>query len=231
MRYDTVLVAIDLSLESEVMLSVARDLVDGEPEKVHVTYVMEPETPSLPIAPYLQGLTDDQSTMIVEAKRRLTEIAERAGIPEDNQRVLIGSPAEAISNEASKLSANLVVIGKHTRTLWGVLYGATGPQVTETVDCDVLTVNIGDKELVGAVEQATNDLIEAMIKTPTKYFKHPDQVGRYPGLDTSRRIKILKSWKHEIVALMKATEENLGKANGYELADINDALEKERINS
>jgi len=235
MRYEKILVAIDLTLESEKILNVAKDISDNKLDKIYVAYVIEPATPSLPIAPYLQGLSDDQSIMIVEARLRLNEIADQAGIPRDNQLILMGSPAEAISTQAAERSVDLVVIGKHARTPWAALFGTTETSVSKTVECDVLTVSISDEELSEAKQEASQHLTEDMIKTPSKYFKHPDQVREYPNLTISERIKILESWKNEIIALMKAAEENLDEElnedTGYELKEINDALETEKANN
>ncbi len=227
MRYETVLAAVDLTLESEKILDVAKSLVDGNTRSVYAVYVVEPISPSLPVTTYLQELSEEYNAMVVEARKRLKAICDSAGIPRDNQLILVGSRSEEIPFQASKINAKLLVVGKHTKSFWGKLFNSTGTEIVKSTECDVLAVNVADSERVEEQSAANQDLSSQMIKSPTKYFEHPKQVAEYPGLDQSQRIKVLRSWKHDVVALMKATEENLGSENDGELESLNDALGKE----
>lgn len=72
-----------------------------------------------------------------------------------------------------------------------------------------------------------SELVASMIKTPGKFFDHPRHVASYPGLQRSDRIDILRSWKHDVILLMKAAEENMAGDSSYNLEDINTALRNE----
>ncbi|MEX0965317.1 MAG: hypothetical protein WDZ52_14900 [Pseudohongiellaceae bacterium] len=71
-----------------------------------------------------------------------------------------------------------------------------------------------------------SSLLEEMINTPSKYFENPGQVLSYPGLEPSERADILRSWKQDVILLMKAAEENMANGNNYDLEGINKALNR-----
>ncbi|MFT4861126.1 MAG: nucleotide-binding universal stress UspA family protein [Pseudohongiellaceae bacterium] len=227
MGYKTILAEVDLTLESGKILDVAKSLVDGNVRSVYAVYVVKPSSPSLPVTTYLQGLSDEYSEMVVEARKRLKAICDSAGIPRDNQLILVGSRSKEIPFQASKINAKLLVVGKHTQSFLGKLFSPTGTDIAKSTECDVLAVNVVNSERVDVKRIVNQDLSMAMIKSPTKYFEHPKQIAEYPGLDQSQRIKILRAWKHDIISLMKATEENLGSGDNNELEFLNDALGKE----
>ena len=71
------------------------------------------------------------------------------------------------------------------------------------------------------------NIVLSMINTPSKFFENPSQVASCPGLRRSDRIDILRSWKHDVILLMKADEENMTSNFSYNLEDIDAALRKE----
>lgn len=71
------------------------------------------------------------------------------------------------------------------------------------------------------------ELVESMVKMPSRYFVDPSHVANYPGLSHADRVDILRSWKHDVVMMMKAAEENMSSEKGYDLEAINKALNKE----
>ena len=73
-------------------------------------------------------------------------------------------------------------------------------------------------------------LVLTMINTPSKFFSDPSQVLTYPRLRRSDRIDILRSWKHDVILLMQAADENMtgnGCIDSLHLAGINKALSAE----
>jgi|GEM_PF-3668524 len=71
------------------------------------------------------------------------------------------------------------------------------------------------------------ELVESMVKMPSRYFVDPSHVANYPGLNHSDRVDILRSWKHDVIMMMKAAEENMSSDKDYDLDSINKALDKE----
>ncbi len=73
-------------------------------------------------------------------------------------------------------------------------------------------------------------LVLTMINAPNEFFADPSQVAAYPRLRRSDRIDILRSWKHDMILLMQAANENRSGANSrnsFKLDGINKALTEE----
>jgi hypothetical protein len=69
--------------------------------------------------------------------------------------------------------------------------------------------------------------IAELKKNPAKHFSHPRQIVENAQLGVSDKLEVLKSWKQEIVLLMKADEENMTGDDSYELNNINQAIDLE----
>ena len=70
-------------------------------------------------------------------------------------------------------------------------------------------------------------LVLCMINAPYKYFEDPSQIANYPGLTRSDRINILRSWKHDVILTMTATEKTRKSARRPKLEDIKRVLREE----
>ncbi len=73
-------------------------------------------------------------------------------------------------------------------------------------------------------------LVLSMIGMPSKFFEEPSQVASYPGLRRSDRIDILRSWRHDVILQMKASDENMTGDSNYTLEHLNRALSNEAPN-
>lgn len=138
-HYTTVLAAIDLTEESRQVLEKARDLAGGSP--LSVIYVSQPLA-------QLYGGEIGMSLGTVEAdlqKQANDLLAARVkdfDVTADRQHVAIGNPAAEIRRVAAEISANLIVIGTHSRHGLGLLLGSTANGVLHGTSCDVLAVRI-----------------------------------------------------------------------------------------
>lgn len=145
MKYDNIVVAIDLTTDSEQILNAARDIAGSNMNFVQVISVME-LTASLD--PY-QGLASDaaevQENFSNESAKLLNKIASKFEIPQANQRLLTGHPANEICHYAAESNAQLIVLGSHGITGWKALLGSTANSVVQEATCDVHTVRIGLK--------------------------------------------------------------------------------------
>ena len=145
MKYERIIVAIDLSSESEKILNVAASVAGENRSAVHAIHVIEP----MPVYPYDAGIPDMQNAhdqIIAESKEQLREQSDRIRIPSENQKVLFGPPAGEIGKYAEETNAQLIIMGSHGVSGWRALLGSTANSVVQEAKCDVLTVRVGSEE-------------------------------------------------------------------------------------
>lgn len=152
-----ILVACDFSEHSAAALDCALDLARVLGAKVRVLNVYH--RPVEALSPYEIPLPETVVRDIRQgAERRLEEILRSAsteGVPTEVM-VLEGSAAEAISDAARALPADLIVMG--TRGLTGlkhVLLGSVAERTVRIAPCPVLTVKAEKETRQGSGEAAT----------------------------------------------------------------------------
>lgn len=144
--YQKILVAVDLSSESEVVLNKARLIAEPDVE-MHLVYVQEPMdnvyVGIVPQSAAFSGLGDLEAQLGEELKQKLAALGEQFSIDSDNLHILNGSPAHEIHRFARENGIQLVVIGTHGQKGLQLLLGSTANAVLHGAGCDVLSVRIG----------------------------------------------------------------------------------------
>jgi len=144
--YQKILVAVDLSSESELVLQKAQLIADSN-AVIHLVYVQEPMdnvyVGIVPQSAAFSGLGDLEAQLGEELKEKLTALGENLGVPADNLHILNGSPAHEIHRFAKDNDVQLIVIGTHGQKGWQLLLGSTANAVLHGAGCDVLSVRIG----------------------------------------------------------------------------------------
>ncbi len=142
--YQKLLVAIDLSNESDKVIGRARQLAEGDAARLSLVHVVEPVAAAYPIDAYAINMSTMQEEAMTIAGERMADIANTHGIPIERQHIVVGSAATEIRARAEELGCDLVVIGSHGRSGWKLLLGSTANKVLHGSHCDVLTVRVGD---------------------------------------------------------------------------------------
>jgi len=144
--YQKILVAVDLSSESEVVLQKAQLIADPDAE-MHLVYVQEPMdnvyVGIVPQSAAFSGLGDLEAQLGEELKQKLTALGENFALPSDHLHILNGSPAHEIHRFAREYGTQLIVIGTHGQKGLQLLLGSTANSVLHGAVCDVLSVRIG----------------------------------------------------------------------------------------
>ena len=144
--YQKILVAVDLSSESEVVLRKAQLIADTDAD-IHLVYVQEPMdnvyVGIVPQSAAFSGLGDLESQLGEELKQKLTNLGEKFKLPSDKLHILNGSPAHEIHRFAREMNTELIVIGTHGQKGLQLLLGSTANAVLHGAVCDVLSVRIG----------------------------------------------------------------------------------------
>jgi len=144
MHYRTVLVAVDLSNESDRIISRAIALADNDLHRIFLIHVVEPVAAAYPIDAYAINMTQLQEEATSIAAKRLASFGEKYGIATHQQQILTGAAATEIRSKADELSADLIVIGSHGTSGWKLLLGSTANKVLHGSNCDIMTVRVGN---------------------------------------------------------------------------------------
>ncbi len=144
--YQKILVAVDLSSESEVVLQKARLIADVNAD-IQLVYVQEPMdnvyVGIVPQSAAFSGLGDLEAQLGEELKQKLKALGEKFSLPSDHLHILNGSPAHEIHRFAKEHDTQLIVIGTHGQKGLQLLLGSTANSVLHGAGCDVLSVRVG----------------------------------------------------------------------------------------
>ncbi|MEX0964967.1 MAG: universal stress protein [Pseudohongiellaceae bacterium] len=141
--YNTILVAVDLSKDSEKVIDKAVAVVKGDTSKIHLVHVVEPVAAAYSMDIYAVNINELQQEAISMAEQKLKEVAQRLKIAETQVHTLLGSPAPEIRNLATEIEAQAIVMGSHGHSGWKILLGSTATKVLHGATCDVLTIHVG----------------------------------------------------------------------------------------
>lgn len=140
--YNTILLAVDLSTETEQVAAKAARLAAVENATLHALHVIEPLSfaygGDIPI-----DFSGIQEEIQKQAESQLQELCARYGIPVERQHLVIGKPESEIHALAGRLNADLIVLGSHGRHGLALLLGSTANGVLHGARCDVLAVRVG----------------------------------------------------------------------------------------
>ena len=143
--YKRILVAVDLSSESAMVMKKAQTIARPDAE-IHLVYVQEPMdnvyVGIVPQSAAFSGLGDIESQLGEELNQKLQALGEKFDLPSENLHILHGSPANEIHRFAKEHETQLIVIGTHGQKGLQLLLGSTATAVLHGAVCDVLSVRI-----------------------------------------------------------------------------------------
>ena len=150
--YSRILAAVDPSADSKeaasldrYILGLAAELAEVEQAELHVVHVQRVAT-GADMHPGLGGMTAKElASIATEVERdhraRLDRLLEHQGAAVTRVHFRKGEPADVIRSVASRIKADLLVMGTVARSgVAGLLIGNTAERVLNSVRCSVLTV-------------------------------------------------------------------------------------------
>ncbi len=115
-RYSKIVVAIDLSSESTIILKRALDVAATESE-IHLVYVQEPMDSVymgvVPYGPVFVGMDEVEENLRAELTQKLDGIGDEFNIAADSRHFLNGTPAREIRHFAEENGMDLIVRKKN----------------------------------------------------------------------------------------------------------------------
>jgi universal stress protein A len=140
--YRKILVAVDLSDDSAIILDKARELAKVYEAELSMVHVMEPIAVGYAVEVTSVDIEGLHAEATRQARLTLLEMGAHVDIPESRLHNLLGQPAREIRELAKEIDADLVVMGGHGKHGWELLFGSTSSGVTHGVTCDLLIVRI-----------------------------------------------------------------------------------------
>lgn len=144
--YRRILLAVDLTEESNRVAVRATSLARIYDAELHIVHVIEPLSLAyggdIPM-----DLSSVQEQIHDQAKSHLAEFAATLGIPVDWQYLIFGRPESEIQRVADAKEADVIVVGSHGRHGLALLLGSTANGVLHGATCDVLAVRVGAEEV------------------------------------------------------------------------------------
>ena len=141
--YNKIVVAIDLSSDSQKIIDTALKLASDDATKLILVHVVEPIAAAYSMDAYAINISELQQEAMTISAQNLAEIGDKTGVSPADQHTLLGSPAIEVRNLAAELEADAIVIGSHGHAGWKILLGSTANKVLHGASCDVLTVLVG----------------------------------------------------------------------------------------
>lgn len=134
--YKHIICAIDLSSHSYKILEQAVEFRNAMHARLSVIHFVEP----LPITAYNIGTIDIQDSIVEEAKKEVTKLAEQFDLREDELHIVADHPKRAICALTKQFDGDLIIIGHSEHGLLGSLLGSTASAVANHTPCDVFII-------------------------------------------------------------------------------------------
>ena len=142
--YKKILIAVDLSQDSALILDKARNLVKQYDAEMSLVHVIEPIAVGYAVEVTSVDIEGLHEEVTKQAKISLSEMGTVIDVPPSRIHTVLGQPAREIRELAKKINADLIVMGGHGRHGWELLFGSTSSSVTNGAGCDLLIVQIDD---------------------------------------------------------------------------------------
>jgi universal stress protein A len=140
--YVKILVAIDLSDDSNRIMQRARAVAASPAAELHIIHVIEPLSFAYggDIPMDFSGIQDE---IYQQATQQLKRFAESNQVDEAHRHIVMGRPEVEIHALAEEIAADLIVVGSHGRHGLALLMGSTANGVLHGAKRDVLAVRVG----------------------------------------------------------------------------------------
>ncbi len=146
MSYSNILVPINIYEDYHHILNSAEQIADKYNASLTLLMVLDTPFELVPMA------NDYQKALEDEAIKALKVATERLKIKSANTAIAAGTPHNEIIAHAKKNSNDLIVIGSHGKHGIKLILGSTSNAVLHHSPCDVLTVNLQEKQSPSAVK-------------------------------------------------------------------------------
>ena len=144
--YNSILVAIDLTAESDHLIKKAFSFTSDEFSRIEIIHTIEPLSVSYSIdAPMDFSAVQDQIQEL--AKHHMQMLGDKYNIKKEYRHLLFGRTQTEVQRVSQEIKADLIVVGTHDRHELSFLLSSRADGIMRTADCDVLAVHIQEKDI------------------------------------------------------------------------------------
>ncbi|MGH8281555.1 MAG: universal stress protein [Gammaproteobacteria bacterium] len=140
--YTHVLVAVDLTQDSDVVARRGHELAGRYQAKLGLLHVVE----FIPVDPTGEALlpppVDVEGELVQGARQRLDTLCNSLGLQTAARRIEVGNIKAEILRVAGEEQADLLVLGSHGRHGLALLMGSTEKSLLHKAPCDILAVRL-----------------------------------------------------------------------------------------
>ena len=142
--YNHILVAIDFSESSELVLEKSLIISQHESTRISLLHVVEYLAP----IDYLDdsfmntNWAKEEQVMLGRAKDKMQQFVKKHNLKDVAQEIELGVPKLVIAKFVEQHLCDLVILGSHGRHGFSLLLGSTANAVLHAMPCDVLTIKI-----------------------------------------------------------------------------------------
>jgi universal stress protein A len=141
LKYEKLLVLLDLSQGSEQVAIAGRDIAEHSNAALVILHVVE-FVPVEPLGESLMPTAQIEDELISRARANLSGLIERLGLAKATGRVEAGNTKAEILRVADEERADLIVLGSRERHGLAILVNFTEDTVLHAAHCDVLAVRL-----------------------------------------------------------------------------------------
>lgn len=143
--YRHILIATDLSIDSEALLDRAKRLMT-KTTKISMIHAVRPiDSTYFGAMPYVPVIIDGEEieNRIIESKTEIfSEFISKHKLKDAEWRIEIGKPAKVIKEYAEENLCDLIILGSHGEKGVRALLGSTATAVLNDGPCDVLAIRV-----------------------------------------------------------------------------------------
>ncbi|MGH1432290.1 MAG: universal stress protein [Neptuniibacter sp.] len=143
--YKKILLALDLSEESEQLKEKAKSIAEANQAELSLIHVIEPLSfaygGDVPV-----DLSTIQDQLDAHAGQKLENYAKEINYPVAQQLVITGHTETEIHRVADENDVDLIIVGSHGRHGLSLLLGSTANGVLHGAHCDVLAVRVHEEQ-------------------------------------------------------------------------------------
>lgn len=143
--YKKILLALDLSVESEQLKEKAKSIAEANQAELSLIHVIEPLSfaygGDVPV-----DLSTIQDQLDAHAGQKLENYAKEINYPVAQQLVITGHTETEIHRVADENDVDLIIVGSHGRHGLSLLLGSTANGVLHGAHCDVLAVRVHEEQ-------------------------------------------------------------------------------------
>ncbi len=144
--YKHVVIAVDLHPNCDkTVVEKGIELAKANGATVSIVHAVE-HINAYGVAEAYSAVLDVEAQLLDDARKELTKLGERLGIPAANQYLEVGAPKSVIMGKVEELKADLIVVGSHGRHGFQLLLGSTADAILHHANCDVLAVRVHEEK-------------------------------------------------------------------------------------